>query len=106
VLLHPNGASSSSWVELGSIDALQAVGLRAVSLDAGGFGRSDAITDPGRLSPGTSTDDVAAVLDVLAIEAAQLCGFSLEHKAACLSLARVDQPVPSPSGSQQPRACA
>jgi pimeloyl-ACP methyl ester carboxylesterase len=77
VLLHPNHATTRSWIELGWFDALQEIGCRPVGLDARGFGESDAVSDPARLRPGTSTEDVAAVLDALGIEAAHLCGFSL-----------------------------
>jgi non-heme chloroperoxidase len=91
VLLHPNNATSRSWIELGWFDSLESVGCRPVSLDARAFGQSDPVTDPARLSPGTSTDDIAAVLDALGIEVAHLCGFSM-GAAASLRFA-ADQPA-------------
>ncbi len=77
VLLHPNHATSRSRIELGWFRTLESMGCPAVSLDARGFGRSDPASDPERLAPGTSTDDITAVMDAIAIDAAHLCGFSL-----------------------------
>jgi pimeloyl-ACP methyl ester carboxylesterase len=82
LLLHPNNATSRSWLELGWFDALAELGLRAVALDARGFGESDDVTVASQLAPWTSTDDIAAVLAALEIESAHLCGFSLGAAAA------------------------
>jgi pimeloyl-ACP methyl ester carboxylesterase len=91
VLLHPNHATSRTWIELGWFDALQSVSCQPVSLDARGFGQSDSVTDPARLAPGTSTEDIAAVMDALGIEAAHLCGFSMGAATAVRFAA--DQPA-------------
>jgi pimeloyl-ACP methyl ester carboxylesterase len=91
VLLHPNNATSRSWIELGWFDTLESVGCQPVSLDARGFGQSDPVTDPARSSAGTSTDDIATVMDALGIAAAHLCGFSIGAAAALRFAA--DQPA-------------
>lgn len=77
VLLHPAHATRRAWADLGWVDAFTALGLRAVAIDARGFGDSARVSDPAALAPGRSSLDVAAVLDALAIESAHLCGYSL-----------------------------
>lgn len=82
LLLHPNHATCRSWVELGWFDALASAGLRALALDARGFGESDQVTTARDLLPDTSTEDIKAVLRVLDLEEVHLCGFSLGSAAA------------------------
>jgi len=82
VLLHPANATCRSWIDLGWFELLQSRGCRAVTLDARGFGESDDVATPEQLSPGTSTDDIASVMDALGIQSAHLCGFSLGAAAA------------------------
>jgi pimeloyl-ACP methyl ester carboxylesterase len=77
VLLHPNRATSASWQALGWLDALARAGLRAIALHARGFGASEPVGSAAQLRPGSSSEDLAAVLDALGIEAAWLCGYSL-----------------------------
>ncbi len=91
ILLHPAHATCRSWIELGWFESLQSRGCQAVSLDARGFGESDDVTSPEQLSPGTSTDDIASVMDTLGIQSAHLCGFSLGAAAAVRF--SVDQPA-------------
>lgn len=77
LLLHPNHATSAAWHELGWTEALVAAGLRWVALDLRGFGASAAVADAAELRPGSSTTDLEAVLDALAIPSAYVVGYSL-----------------------------
>jgi pimeloyl-ACP methyl ester carboxylesterase len=77
VLLHPHRATGQSWVELGWTSTLQLHNFRPICIDARGFGHSDPILLPDHLAPGTSTDDIIAVMDSLQVESAHICGFSL-----------------------------
>jgi pimeloyl-ACP methyl ester carboxylesterase len=91
VLLHPANATSRAWNDLGWIDALRSVQCRPVLLDLRGFGESDPVINPDQLSPATSTNDIAAVLNALQIKRAHFCGFSL-GAASALRFA-VDRPA-------------
>jgi pimeloyl-ACP methyl ester carboxylesterase len=90
ILLHPNNATAGSWKDLGWFEALAELGLRAIALDARGFGASAAIERTEQLLPGTTTDDIAAVMDSLELESAHICGFSLG--AACAARFAIDAP--------------
>lgn len=61
-----------------------------MAIDARGFGDSDPVTTPESLSPETSSDDVASVMDALGVRSAALCGFSLG--AATAARFAVDRP--------------
>lgn len=82
LLLHPNHATCKSWIDLGWFDALASSGFRAVALDARGYGDSEDATVAQHLRPGTSTEDIRAVLDLLDLDAVHVCGFSLGAAAA------------------------
>ncbi len=77
ILLHPANATRRAWSDLGWVDALTSLGHRAVALDSRGFGGSSRVGGSEDLRPGTSSLDIAAVMDALAIESAHVCGFSL-----------------------------
>lgn len=91
VLLHGFTGSSRSW------DTLRAKleGIETITIDLPGHGRSSAPSDPARYALDRSADDLARVLDALALERAAVLGYSLGGRAALRFALR-----------HPPRACA
>lgn len=77
VLLHANTGCYASWVY--QQGALSAVGFRAITYSARGHYRSGAIAPA---NPGTSTADLAALLDYLKISQAHIVGTAAGGLAA------------------------
>jgi len=95
VLLHANTGCYASWPYQQS--ALAAAGLRAIAYSARGFHRSGAI-DPA--DPGTSTGDLAALLDRLEILQAHIVGTAAGGLAALdYSLSRPQPGLSLPGSS-------
>ena len=73
VLLHGMSNHCLAWAP--QLDALAAAGWRAVLPDLAGHGRSDPVTE--RTTTEDLAGDVVALLDVLEVAAAPVCGLSL-----------------------------
>ena len=73
VLLHGISNHCLAWAP--QLDALAAAGWRAILPDLAGHGRSAAVTE--RTTTGDLAGDVIALLDVLEVPAAPVCGLSL-----------------------------
>ncbi len=73
ILLHGMSNHCLAWAP--QLDALAAAGWRAVLPDLAGHGRSDPVT--GRTTTEDLAGDVVALLDVLEVAAAPVCGLSL-----------------------------
>ncbi len=76
VLQHGRLGSGRFWFDAGYVDAL-APDWRLVIIDARGHGRSDKPADAGAYRPEDMAGDVIAVLDELAIDRADLFGYSM-----------------------------
>jgi 2-succinyl-6-hydroxy-2,4-cyclohexadiene-1-carboxylate synthase len=79
VLLHGFTGSAETWAPLGS--ALGAA-YTTIAVDLPGHGRSMAPDDPARYALGRFADDLARVLDALAIERVAVLGYSMGGRAA------------------------
>lgn len=73
VLLHGMSNHCLAWAP--QLDALAAAGWRAILPDLAGHGRSDPVTE--RTTTKDLAGDVVALLDVLEVPAAPVCGLSL-----------------------------
>jgi pimeloyl-ACP methyl ester carboxylesterase len=73
ILLHGMSNHCLAWAP--QLDALAAAGWRAVLPDLAGHGRSDPVTE--RTTTEDLAGDVVALLDVLEVAAAPVCGLSL-----------------------------
>ncbi len=76
VLQHGRLGSGRFWFDAGYVDAL-APDRRLVIIDARGHGRSDKPSDAAAYRPEDMAGDVIAVLDELAVERADLFGYSM-----------------------------
>jgi len=76
VLQHGRLGSGRFWFDAGYVEAL-APDRRLIVIDARGHGRSDKPADPGAYRPEDMAGDVIAVLDELAIDRADLFGYSM-----------------------------
>ncbi|MEL6980925.1 MAG: alpha/beta fold hydrolase [Actinomycetota bacterium] len=76
VLQHGRLGSGRFWFDAGYVRAM-AGEHRLVVVDARGHGRSDKPTDPSAYRPEAMAGDIVAVLDELAIERADLFGYSM-----------------------------
>jgi pimeloyl-ACP methyl ester carboxylesterase len=77
VLVHGWGASARrNWVDLGWVDVLAPI-RRLVLMDCRGHGRSDAAPSQADYGYAAMSEDVLQVLDELAIEKADLFGYSM-----------------------------
>lgn len=79
VLLHHGFASNArnNWVACGVVDALVASGRRVVAIDARGHGRSGKPHEPSAYADGAMARDASALLDHLAIDRADVVGYSM-----------------------------
>lgn len=76
VLQHGRLGSGQFWFDAGYVAAL-ATEHRLVIVDARGHGRSDKPADPAAYTPEAMAGDIVAVLDRLAIDRADLFGYSM-----------------------------
>lgn len=72
MLVHGWPEIAYSWKN--QIDPLASAGYRVIAVDLKGFGRSDAPKDPALYDIRHMTDDLAKLLDALAIDEAFFCG--------------------------------
>jgi pimeloyl-ACP methyl ester carboxylesterase len=78
LLLHGFAADShANWVRPHVVEALVAAGRRAVTLDARGHGRSDKPHDPAAYEGDAMVRDAQALLDHLALDRVDVCGYSM-----------------------------
>ncbi|WP_119460311.1 alpha/beta hydrolase [Rhodospirillaceae bacterium SYSU D60014] len=77
VMLHGFTDSSESWAEMGYAAPLAAAGHRLILIDARGHGGSSRPQDPAAYSAWHRAGDVAAVLDAVGLERADLFGYSM-----------------------------
>lgn len=87
VLLHGFSDRIESWTEFGYVKALTGIGARVIMIDQRGHGRTDMLHDIDAYAPHLRAGDVAAVLDALKIEQADILGYSMGGWAA-LNMAR------------------
>jgi pimeloyl-ACP methyl ester carboxylesterase len=93
ILLHGFAANSAiNWRNPGITAALAASGRCAVGLDARGHGRSDKPHDPAAYADGAMVKDVQALLDHLAVERADVVGYSM-GAAVALGLLAVERRI-------------
>src|SRR5262249_52725987 len=83
VLLHGFAASTeANWRAPGILDALVAAGHRVVGLDARGHGHSEKCYDPSAYADGAMVTDVVALFDHLALDTADVVGYSMGSATA------------------------
>ena len=76
VLVPGFSQSRQAWKDAGHVEALLARGRQVILIDPRGHGDSDKPRDPSAYRPELLASDVVAVLDRLAIEQADLLGYS------------------------------
>src|SRR5262249_54568636 len=78
VLVHGFASTKeTNWVAPGWVDTLTRAGRRVVALDNRGHGASTKLYDPARYHTAIMADDVRALMDHLALERADLMGYSM-----------------------------
>jgi pimeloyl-ACP methyl ester carboxylesterase len=89
VLVHGFASTAEvNWVHPGWVDTLTRSGRRVIALDNRGHGASAKLYDPAAYHSATMAEDVRALLDHLALEAADMMGYSMGARiAAFLALA-------------------
>lgn len=75
VLVHGATTSGKSWNKNGMAKALKAEGIRVISLDMRGHGRSDKPHDP-KMYGYEMSHDIARLLDYLQVDKAHVVGYS------------------------------
>ena len=88
VLLHGYSLDSRTWQNMGYVEPLVEAGCRLILIDIRGHGASGKPHDPGAYTEEAQAGDVAAVLDVLGVEQADLMGYSRGGRMA-LDFARL-----------------
>ncbi len=93
VLVHGFASSKEvNWVQPGWFATLQSVGRRVIAFDNRGHGGSSKLYDPADYHTTKMAADVAALLDHLQIERADVMGYSMGARiAAFLALAHPDR---------------
>ena len=93
VLVHGFASSKEvNWVNTGWVSTLTRAGRRVIALDDRGHGQSTKLYDPAAYHTALMADDVAALLDHLAIERADVLGYSMGARiTAFLALRRPDR---------------
>jgi pimeloyl-ACP methyl ester carboxylesterase len=85
VLVHGFASNKDvNWVYPGWVSTLRQAGRRVIALDNRGHGASAKLYDPEDYHIGTMTSDVRALLDHLAIERADIMGYSLGSRISAL----------------------
>ncbi len=83
VLVHGFASTKEvNWVQPGWITTLTRAGRRVIALDNRGHGASSKLYDPSAYHSATMADDVRALLDHLAIERADVMGYSMGARIA------------------------
>ena len=83
VLVHGFASNKEvNWVNPGWLRTLTGAGRRAIALDNRGHGQSSKLHDPAAYHSATLADDVRALLDHLAIERADVMGYSMGARIA------------------------
>jgi len=78
VLVHGFASTKeANWVNPGWVTTLTGAGRRVIALDNRGHGRSSKLYDPAAYHSATMAEDVAALLDHLGIERADVMGYSM-----------------------------
>jgi pimeloyl-ACP methyl ester carboxylesterase len=78
VLVHGFASTKEvNWVNPGWVRTLNGVGRRVIALDNRGHGASSKLYDPAAYQMALMAEDVAALLDHLAIERADVMGYSM-----------------------------
>jgi pimeloyl-ACP methyl ester carboxylesterase len=93
VLLHGFASNKEvNWVHPGWVSTLTGAGRRAIALDNRGHGQSTKLYDPADYHTGLMAEDVRALLDHLAIERADVMGYSMGARiTAFLALAHPER---------------
>ena len=92
VLVHGFASNKEvNWVNPGWMRTLTGAGRRAIALDNRGHGASSKLHDPAAYHSATMADDVRALLDHLAIERADVMGYSMGARIA--AFLAVDHPA-------------
>ncbi len=92
VLVHGFASNKEvNWVNPGWLRTLTGAGRRAIALDNRGHGQSSKLHDPAAYHSATMADDVRALLDHLAIERADVMGYSMGARIA--AFLAVDHPA-------------
>jgi pimeloyl-ACP methyl ester carboxylesterase len=92
VLVHGFASNKEvNWVNPGWLRTLTGAGRRAIALDNRGHGQSSKLHDPAAYHSATMADDVRALLDHLAIECADVMGYSMGARIA--AFLAVDYPA-------------
>jgi pimeloyl-ACP methyl ester carboxylesterase len=83
VLVHGFASTKEvNWVAPNWVTMLTRAGRRVIALDNRGHGQSSKLYDPGTYHSATMADDVRALLDHLAIECADVMGYSMGARIA------------------------
>jgi len=83
VLVHGFASNKeTNWVNPGWVRTLMGAGRRAIAIDNRGHGASSKLTDPAAYHSATMAQDVAALLDHLKIERADVMGYSMGARIA------------------------
>jgi pimeloyl-ACP methyl ester carboxylesterase len=86
VLVHGFASTKEvNWVNPGWVRTLTGAGRRAIALDNRGHGASSKLYDPGDYAMPLMADDVRALLDHLAIERADIMGYSMGARITAFS---------------------
>src|SRR4051812_6384718 len=93
VLLVHGFASSKNvnWVYPGWVSELKRLGRRAIALDNRGHGESAKLYDPAQYEIAVMADDIVALMDHLAIERADVMGYSLGGRMAAVLALKAPQ---------------
>ncbi len=92
VLVHGFASNKEvNWVNPGWMRTLTGAGRRAIALDNRGHGQSSKLHDPAAYHSAMMADDVRALLDHLAIERADVMGYSMGARIA--AFLAVDHPA-------------
>jgi pimeloyl-ACP methyl ester carboxylesterase len=93
VLLHGFASNKEvNWVHPGWVSTLTGAGRRAIALDNRGHGQSTKLYDPADYHTGLMAEDVRALLDHIAIERADVMGYSMGARiTAFLALAHPER---------------
>lgn len=78
VLVHGFASTKeANWVAPGWVDTITRAGRRAIALDNRGHGASTKLYDPARYHSAVMAEDVRALMDHLALERADVMGYSM-----------------------------